>query len=328
MLARTLHEPAGPPRRAGRGSLPGGGLVVGLAFALILPFTADPAEAQQAGQIQVLEPIHPDARVEIRTVRHSIQVERWDRNEIEIAGSHDPDREEASARGSEASFRFEIRSRGRGSWGGRDRSEPLRVRVPPGVRLELHSTSGAILSHGTTGSLSAESVSGSVEVEAMAPDARLNSVSGSIHYMGSAEELRVNSVSGRVTVEADVSRLAGQTVSGAMEVRSTTPLRSMNLTSVSGSLRFTGPLGSSASVDAESHSGEVSLALVGPVDARFRLSTFAGSIRADLPGMRDEVRQEGRYTPDQSLGFTTGSGEGLVEARSFSGRVTVRPAGR
>jgi hypothetical protein len=285
--------------------------------------------AQEPGRIDIRETIRSDARVEIRTIRHPIHVQVWDRDEIQITGSYDPDREEQSTRGSQTSFRFEIRSRRAGGWGRMDRADPVEVRVPRGVRLEAQSVSGSVDLAGVEGTVTAETVSGSIDISARSGDVRLQSVSGSIRFSGAARDLlRATSVSGRVVVEGEVGMMDLNTVSGGMELRTSTPLRSADLTSVSGTLDFAGPLAPNGSITAESHSGTVTLALPPDVDARFRLSSFSGRVESNLPGMTDEVFQEGRFTPDQSLSFTVGAGSGNVEARSFSGRVTVRPLGR
>jgi hypothetical protein len=90
------------------------------------------AAAPLAGQERIEErrPLQANATLEIRTESHEIRVETWDRNEIELRGSYDPDWEVYEVRGGERSLSVQIRSE-RDRRGGRTTgSRTLTVRVP------------------------------------------------------------------------------------------------------------------------------------------------------------------------------------------------------
>lgn len=284
-----------------------------LVLALLL-VTSGPLSAQMR-PIEERHTLRPDARVEINAIIHSITVERWDRNEIEITGEYDSEWEEIDVGGDERSFRFEVeampRNRsGRQNWNGSE-ARSLRVRAPAGVQLAVATVSGDLRVTGLSGSVSATSVSGRVEMEGGGPTrARLNSVSGGVRYEGGANDIEVQSVSGEVIVMT-----TGRVGSGSVK-------------SVSGNVEFNGALAANGRLDVESHSGNVDLTLPPGVDARFSLSTFSGRVTSDLPNAEDEVHRRGQYVPQESLSFTTGSGSARVEAKSFSGNVRVRPGAR
>jgi hypothetical protein len=98
-----------------------------------------------AGQdrIQERHELRPDASVQIRGVSHSIQVERWDRSEIEVTGDYDRDREELEVRADpvfripEWALRREYRTTYRRHLGARERivSGRWQGRIAPGSEL-------------------------------------------------------------------------------------------------------------------------------------------------------------------------------------------------
>jgi hypothetical protein len=276
---------------------------------LLLPAVALDA---QVTPIQERHPVQANARVEINALIHSITVERWDRNEVEVTGEYDAEWEEVVVRGDERSFRLTVEAtrRNRNQRWSSLRSRELTVRAPEGVDLTVASVSGEVRVSGGSGPVSASSVSGSVRMQ------------------GGASSVRLNSVSGRVDYDGDATDIDAQAVSGSVSVRSSAPVSSGSVRSVSGRVEFNGALERGGRLSVETHSGSAELTLPRDTDARFSLSTFSGRVSSDLPGAEDEVHRRGQYVPQESLTFTVGSGAGRVEAKSFSGSVRIRPAGR
>jgi DUF4097 and DUF4098 domain-containing protein YvlB len=308
----------------------GGTWVAGRAALLALVLLAGPAAAkgQNLERIEERRGLSAIGRVEIETVHHGVRIERWDRAEVEITGSYDRRYEEVRAEGDAQRFRFRVRpiQALRGSWS-TERSEPLRVRVPQGAHVQVKTVSGSLRMDGGQGEIELESVSGAIEVDGSPARARLNSVSGSITFRGQSPDLRVQNVSGALRIEAQAARFEARTVSGSIEVQGRGPISWAEMASVSGTVNFTGALARGAEIKAESHSGSVTMALSGDLGAEYRLSTFSGRIRAELPNRSNEVAERSRFTPDERMSFTIGSGAGRIEARSFSGTVTVRSGG-
>ena len=306
----------------------------------LLGTLAKPAVGQIV-QINELRTLHPDATVELEVVVQSVIVEGWDRNEIQIVGEYDSDIEEVEIRENEGSFRFEIEQYSGGRRDRRRGPSRLEVRVPRDVRLFIETVSGSLDVSGVTGALSAEAVSGSVEARGNlasasfssisgsveyagdSPTVRLESVSGRITYMGTSRDVRLESVSGSVRMEGEGETIEANAVSGSIRISSDIPVQSLDVNSVSGRVDFRGSLAPAGRIDIESHSGTVELALGSNTDARFRVTSFSGRVSASLPGMLDEVQTRGRFTPNRSLDFTTGSGSGRVTVGSFSGEVRI-----
>jgi hypothetical protein len=296
------------------------GLLAGLAM------TAAPGVAQES--IDETRPLRAGGSLEIRTLDHNILLIPWDRDEVRVRGEYDPRWERLEIRGSAESLNVELhyegRSRGRESRG----SRTLELQVPAELRLDAGSVSGSIEGEGLRGTLGVASVSGSVRLTGLDVEAaNITSVSGSLQVGGRGEEIRARTVSGTMRVNVEAPVIAAQSVSGRVTVEGRGTHRRVEMGAVSGGIAFQGALGPRGELKAESHSGSVELIFNRNVDARFHLSTFSGSIRAELEGMRDRREERGRFAPGETLTFTTGDGLGRVEARSFSGRLRIGHGG-
>ena len=312
--------------------------------AVLLGAFATPVHAQMTA-INETRALRADQAVDIEVVAHTLVVEGWDRNEIQIVGEYDAAWEEVEIDEDPAEFRFEIDQPDNQRRGRRNtESGSLQIRVPRTARLTLETVSGSVTVTGYRGALDASSVSGRVEatgnletVELSAVSGRvlytgnsasvqLESVSGTVEYRGAAGSVGLESVSGGVLMEGAATTIDAESVSGSVRITTTGAVGSLDASSVSGSVDFRGALATDARVDVESHSGTVELELVGATNAEFELESFSGSIDASLAGMRDVVRDRGRVTRDESMSFTTGSGTGRVSATSFSGSVRISAA--
>ena len=302
---------------------------LGVLTLALMPVPTIQAAGALAAQdrIQERHELRPDAAVDISTVSHRVRVERWDRNEIEVTGTYDADREELEVRAQPGSFRLQIRVRNGRGWTRRGSAELL-VRVPEGVRLDVGSVSGSIQVQGLRGQVAVRSVSGSATVGGSPRTLAMETVSGGISFQGASETLRASTVSGSVQVEGEVVSARANSVSGQVHVISSAPVDRVEFNSVSGSVRFEGPVASTGILQVESHSGQVELLLVGPVNARFDLSTFSGRLDHSLEGAQDERRHRPRWGPGEELTFTVGSGDARIEANSFSGSVRIREVRR
>jgi hypothetical protein len=97
MRTKTRNGPA-PLRLLGAA-----GVVTLLAVALAGPLDAQTRPIEERRQIRA------DATVNVSAVIHSIRVERWDRNEVEVRGEYDEEWEYVETSGDDRTFRFELR---------------------------------------------------------------------------------------------------------------------------------------------------------------------------------------------------------------------------
>jgi hypothetical protein len=174
----------------------------------------------------------------------------------------------------------------------------------------------------------------SVSVPAGCP-VELGVVSADAVVSGIAAATRVKSVSGDVTLDGLRADISTKTVSGDLETRHLHG--DLRFTTVSGDLTVVD--GSSSQVKAETVSGDVTLDLDVQPGARLNLSSVSGDITLRLPesaGMQvDAKTMSGNLTSAfdgvqseskpgrSSLRGSVGSGDGLLQAKTVSGDVTL-----
>ena len=302
--------------------------------------------AGQAVPINETRALGPDAFVGLSVGSHSLVVEAWDQDRIQVVGEYDSRFQSLDIESSAQSFRFEIepvrRFRIADDLDRREGSAELHVRLPRGVRLTANAVSGSVRIGGLSGIVTGRAVSGTVQIEGDLQSVSLNSVSGSVEYRGNAPSVQLQSTSGHVDFEghaesvelhsiSGTARMQGQgetisatSVSGPVELSSSVPVQWLEAESVSGSVSYSGGLAEGGTIQVESRSGSVVLVLSPDAEASFDLSTVSGEITADVPTLQTEVRSRSPFTTQKSLRFVKGSGSGRVEASSVSGSIHVR----
>src|SRR6185295_8083196 len=98
------------------------------------------------------------------------------------------------------------------------------------------------------------------------------------------------------------------TVNGVLSVVGGTFDR-LRLETVSGELRFEGSLAKGATLDAETVSGGIDVALPAGISADFSITTFSGGITNELG---PAAQKTGKWTPEKELSFTVGAGGAKV----------------
>ncbi len=290
------------------------------ALALALP--AGLAGQEELREIDETRDVAPDVIVQVEALVRTVRVTGWDRDQVRVQATIDPEREEFAFDGDRGTVDIEIDPRddrrGRKGKGTRD-SGPLMISVPRGASLEVDVVNGSLV---------VENVDGSVELE---------SVNGNVRYAGGAERVDAETVNGRVRVEAPrarrtragsvngdvVLRLGGgfveaETVSGNLDIRADGSVESVTAEAVAGSVDFRGAPVAGASLAFETHSGDVTVRLPADVQARLDATTFSGRIESEFGG---EAVSSSRWTSEQSFRHTVGDGGVRVATESFSGDV-------
>lgn len=299
-------------------------LLLGLApgWALTPELLPAPALALNAQErVEERHALDPDGRLSVQAVRHRITVSVWDRDEVEVVATLDPEREELRVTGSASDLRLEIREERRGA---RGRDGAIELRVPREARLDLGTVSGGIRAEGVAGTVRLATTSGSIALEGSPTTAHLVTVSGSIQTSGEIQDLRANAVSGSITARGVRGDVEANTVSGALDLTAAGPLRRVRGNSVSGRITLTGEAAPGASFELQSHSGRIDVRLPRDTPADYDLEVFSGSIRN---GMTEDEARSGAWGPGRTLRFRVGDGTIPVRIQSFSGGIELSPLG-
>ena len=190
------------------------------------------------------------------------------------------------------------------------------VSVPAGVRVVMEAMSGNLIARGIDGDVDATTLSGNVELRDITGITKVEVLSGAITASGLRRGIQVEATSGPVTVSNADGEIIVENTSGPItltDVRS----RLVRVETVSGNLRFDGPLDPTGRYEFETHSGTIRLALPTDASAQLTLSTFSGSIDTEFPITFGPRGNES----EKRLEFKLGNGGARITAETFSGSI-------
>ena len=268
------------------------------------------------------KPVHetsavaPDGTVEVINIAGLIDIEGWDRAEVELTGTLADSVEKVEFEVTGHHTRIEVKYPRNSK---KSAYADLKVMVPSGSAIEVEAVSADIRVSRVLGELELESVSGDVKVFGTPAGIEAASVSGDVIVELAADQVELASVSGDILVREVRGELEAESVSGNIVVESGL-LSGGEFETVSGDITLEAAL-DHGDLDVESMSGNLTLAVPGSTIADFEIETFSGSIDNRLTG--DQSIRTSKHTPGSELDFSTGSGGPKVSISSFSGSVTI-----
>jgi len=207
-----------------------------------------------------------------------------------------------------------------------------KVEMPTDASLIVRTISGDINVSNVHGDVQVDSTSGDVQASGTPRLAHLATVSGDVRMddAGTPDTFTGGTVSGDfVARELKARAVEITTVSGDVTLTSITCDRAQ-IKTVNGSVGYTGPLAKGGRYELNSHSGDVTLWLVGDAGFELTAKTFSGDVRADVPITMAPTPHGGDIPGmpgNHEIRGTFGDGSALVVVRTFSGDVVVGKAG-
>lgn len=261
-----------------------------------------------------------DGKVDISNLAGSVEVVGWKRNEIEVTGELGDDVEELIFEVSGKQTTIKVRAPER-SWGKKDVSSELLIKVPLGSALDISTVSADIDVEGVHGEQDLQSVSGDITSEGFTADLSAETVSGDVDVDGDGKDgdWRLSSVSGDVSANDISGEVDVEVVNGDVEI-SAGSFGRVKLETVNGDIVFNGSLRQTGRMDIETVNGSVEVEFVGSVSAEFGIETFNGRIR-NCFGPKAE--RTSKYAPGWELTFTEGDGEGRVSIETLNGSLSL-----
>lgn len=283
---------------------------------LALALSTAPASAQRA--IDETHKLDKGGTLAVENLAGSITVTGWNRQEVKITGSLDDKAEKlevtGDARELEIAVRYPDRVRNV------NEGTTLVIQAPAGCRLEINGVSTTVAVDRMDGELEARTVSGKLTLRGKPAAVRAETVSGTLDLDLETDRATLSTVSGDIKVGGVRRDLSCRAVSGKLVIDAGKDLEKLTCEVISGNIRVTGQMARKAEWALSAHSGDVTVDLVGKVDARLRLKTFSGTIH-DVFGKSAE--RTSKYAPGKELSVTEGNGEGLLTVDVFSGDVRV-----
>jgi DUF4097 and DUF4098 domain-containing protein YvlB len=277
-----------------------------------------PCSLVHAGRaIQERRAADPKGEVEIVNVSGKVEVDGWDRSEVEVSGTagDDVERVEVTGDGNRTSIR--VMSRSGHIWGS-DGEARLVVHVPAKSAVTATLVSADFKVTGVLGDLKLQTVSGNLGGDA-GGDVRATTVSGDVRLTArAAKVIEIKSISGDIEVTGGGGEVDITTVSGTATIELADVSRG-RFKSVSGDMKASLALTPGAQIEGQSVSGDFGLIFSAVPAAEFDVQSFSGDIR-NCFGPKPV---ESRYGPGSRLQFTNGEGHARVLINTKSGDVKL-----
>jgi hypothetical protein len=290
----------------------GGWIAICALAALVVPWSL-----VHAGKpIQERRAADPQGEIEIVNVSGMVEVNGWDRSEVEVGGTagDNVDRVDVTTAGNRTSIHVVSRSH---TWGSEGEAR-LVVHVPAKSAVTVTLVSANFKVTGLMGDLKVQSVSGNLRGD-VGGNVRATTVSGDVRLMAhSAKSAEVKTISGDIQLMGGGGEVDITTVSGSAMIELAEVTRG-RFKSVSGDLTAELSLAPDGQIEGESVSGDVALKFAAAPAADFDVQSFSG----DIKNCFGPKPTESRYGPGSRLEFKNGEGHAYVRVNTKSGDVRL-----
>jgi DUF4097 and DUF4098 domain-containing protein YvlB len=270
-----------------------------------------------AATVEERRPANPQGAVEIINVAGFIDVQGWDRPEVEVSGTvgKDVERVELTGDANRTTVRVVLPSERHTS--NNDGAAKLVVHVPANSSLSTSLVSSDLKVSAVHGDMKLQTVSGNISGEG-GGDLRANSVSGNVALTATAaKSIEVKTISGDIALSGGDADTDVTTISGDAKMNLGTVARA-RLKTISGTLEAHLGARPDAQIEGESVSGDIKLEFVSAPSADFEIETLSGSIDNCFGPKPTATRSHG---PGSRLTFKTGDTRGSVKISTKSGDV-------
>jgi len=315
-------------------------IVVALITSISLPVFATQKVDKQL-------PATANNNIEIENVRGVINIHGWDKAQVSVVGTLDPQTEKFIFEQQGNSIVIKIKTPSnidRGNYFEKQlmHDEPgsnLTINVPAKAKLSFNGISTNIIVNNLQQRTDINTVSGTIKATNLGNTVNLNSVSGDITSTQLTGKINLSTVSGDIEDQQSTGRLSLQSVSGSVNSNSTATevrahsvsgviklnlakLDSLELDTVSDNASANFTLNEHGSIKASSVSGDISLNFTKDVQASFRLTSNVGG--RIINQLTKDKAIEAKYGPGSKLQFDTGNANGTVNVATVSGNIEVK----
>jgi DUF4097 and DUF4098 domain-containing protein YvlB len=256
----------------------------------------------------------PQGSVEIVDIAGSIEVEGWDRSEVEVTGTPADlaERVHLSSSGDQTTIHVMPYS----IHGSSSDDIHLIVHVPAKSSVSTSLVSAKLEVKGLQGDAYLRTISGGIYGEVNG-NLRVNTVTGTVHLSApSAERVEVKTISGNVQLTGGSGEAELSTVSGKVQADLGSLTRG-RFKSISGDMTANFSVAHDGEIEGESVSGTIRFGFGAAPAADFDVQSFSGTI----DNCFGPKPVEAQYGPGSKLIFKNGDGRANVRIASKSGDI-------
>jgi DUF4097 and DUF4098 domain-containing protein YvlB len=259
----------------------------------------------------------PQGEIEIVNVSGSVEVDGWNRSEVEVSGTVGDGVERVDVTGAGNRTSIHVVSRTAHGWNSENEAD-LVIHVPAKSTVSATLVSADLKITDVVGELKLQTVSGGIRGDA-GGDVRASTVSGNLQLIArAAKAMEVRTISGDIHLTGGGGDVDLTTVSGKASIELADVTRA-RLKSVSGDMSATLTLQPDGQIESESVSGNVNLIFANEPSAEFEVQSFSG----DIKNCFGPKPLESRYGPGSRLEFKSGEGHAHVRINTKSGDVKL-----
>lgn len=253
--------------------------------------------------------------LEISNLFGQIRVRGWERDEVSLEVDDDP--------GVEVDvLRVGIRvSMSRGDVRRRERRASYTISVPVWMDVSVDARELDIEVRGTRGDLLLETIDGDILLADVRGSVAASSAEGTIEVGGGDGTFTLATLDDDVMVSNLAGAVAIHATDGEIIMRDMSA-HSVTANTVDGSIEFEGRILDGGDLRLTTHDGDVSVDVIGDIDAVFSVSTYTGDFESEFPIQLNWL-DSGR-----GLEFTLGEGSARIVLSAFDGDVMLNRARR
>jgi DUF4097 and DUF4098 domain-containing protein YvlB len=256
-------------------------------------------------------PANPQGSVEIVDIAGSVEVDGWDRPEVEVTGTPDDlaERVRLSSSGDQTTIRVMPYS----IHGSSSEDIHLIVHVPAKSSVSTSLVSAKLEVKGLQGDAYLRTISGNIYGEVNG-NLRVNTVTGTVHLSATtAQRVEVKTISGNVQLTGGSGEAELTTVSGNVQADLGSLTRG-RFKSISGDMTANFSVAHDAEIEGESVSGTIRFGFANTPAADFDVQSFSGTI----DNCFGPKPTEAQYGPGSKLIFKSGDGHANVRIATKS----------
>lgn len=276
-------------------------------------------------------PIQPGGRLTLEGFNGSMEINSWDRNEVEVTGTKYASTEEilksikldAVNTPDSVSVRA-VRPSTNNEWGWNKGSGGVKfiVRVPKKIVLDrIASSNGSIRVTGIEGNSRLKTSNGSVTVATLSGDLDIGTSNGAVNLSDITGATMVRTSNGKVTGQNLRGAIEASSSNGGITIRLADPMagKPVRLDTSNGSVDLTMEKVNNNEVLITTSNSSITARMPANLNAQVRASTSHGNVSTDfdLRGTQDKNRLDG----------TIGSGGPLLRMNSSNGSIRLVQTG-
>jgi DUF4097 and DUF4098 domain-containing protein YvlB len=270
-------------------------------------------------------PTEPHGVVEVSNVAGRIDVQGWDKQEVEVRAEVGAGVDRIDTTSDHGHISIKVIAP---NVSFRSIATTLHIRVPRDSELDISGVSADVVASDVEGGLQLKTVSGEVKADVFQRNTEVKTISGDVVLRGrgtgpGAAGIHVSTISANIRIDRAGGDLEATTVSGHITVRLDHAAHSVRVRTTSGDLGFEGKLDQGAYFEAESVSGDLTVRATpaGPLD--YEVSSFSGDIKNCMGGESERVSKYGPGRRLTGTRGTPGAGEAKLRLKTMSGDIEL-----